>query len=70
MTAVDASLCEAAERALAGAHTDAAAIVNEALTSAPGGSAAWLLPIEPLLHVAAHPDAWSHTLARLRNRAV
>jgi DNA-binding winged helix-turn-helix (wHTH) protein len=40
-----------------------------ALAEAPSGNAGWLLPIEPTLHVSAHPAAWSDALATLRNRA-
>ena len=42
-------LCQAAQRALAGDHAEAASIVEDALASAPPGNAGWLLPIEPLL---------------------
>ena len=48
---------------------DAARIVDEALAGATAGNAGWLLPIEPLLQVTAHPDIWARALARLRNRA-
>jgi hypothetical protein len=44
--------------------------MDRALETAPPGSSGWLLPIEPLLNVAAHPDTWTRALARLRNRAV
>ena len=48
---------------------EAARTIEAALAEAPPGSAGWLLPIEPLLHVAAHPDVWTRALAQLRNRA-
>jgi tetratricopeptide (TPR) repeat protein len=67
---IDASLSAAAWLALAGSHAEAAATMNDALAAAASGNAAWLLPIEPLLSVAAHPDAWKSVLARLRSRAV
>ena len=67
--AVDAAVFRAARLVVAGAHTEAADIVDDALTSAGAGNAGWLLPIEPLLHVAAHPDIWARALAHLRNRA-
>ncbi len=66
---VDAAVCQAAQLVVAGAHAEAARIVDEALAGAAGGNAGWLLPIEPLLQVTAHPDVWARTLARLRNRA-
>ena len=69
-SSIDASLFEAARFALSGKHAEAARTIDGALSSAPPGSFAWLLPIEPLLHVSAHPDAWKSALARLRNRAV
>lgn len=69
LPAADAAVSRAAQLVVDGAHTDAARILDEALASAPPGNAAWLLPIEPLLHVSAHPDLWARALARLRNRA-
>lgn len=50
-------------------HTDAARLIDETLAAAPPGNAGWLLPLEPLLRVASHPDIWAHTLTRLRTRA-
>jgi tetratricopeptide (TPR) repeat protein len=47
----------------------AAKVVELALADAPPGAAGWLLPVEPLLHVAAAPALWAPALARLRNRA-
>jgi tetratricopeptide (TPR) repeat protein len=70
LSSFDASICDAAGLAVAGNHVEAATLVSDALAAAPPGSAGWILPIEPLLHVAARPDAWSRTLARLRSRAV
>jgi DNA-binding winged helix-turn-helix (wHTH) protein len=67
---IDAALCDAAKHVVAGRHTEAAAAMDQAFATAPAGPAGWLVPIEPLLNVAAHPDAWSRPLARLRNRAV
>jgi hypothetical protein len=52
-----------------GAHADAARTVAAALAAAPAGNAGWVLPVEPLLHVSARPDAWGGALAYLRNRA-
>ena len=50
-------------------HSRAAHLVGEALATAAAGNAGWLLPLEPLLHVTAHPDIWARALALLRNRA-
>ena len=44
---------------LAGRHSEAATFVEQALAAAPAGNAGWLLPIEPLLHVSAHPGIWA-----------
>lgn len=66
---VDAAMFRAAQLVVAGAHPMAARIVEEALADAPPGNAGWLLPIEPLLHVTAHPDVWARALSHLRNRA-
>jgi hypothetical protein len=66
---VDAAVLQAARLVIAGDHTAAAGIVDEALVGAAPGNGGWLLPIEPLLHVTAHPDIWARALAHLRNRA-
>jgi hypothetical protein len=66
---LEAAFARAAQCVLRGAHGDAANIVDNALADAPAGNAGWLLPIEPMLGVGAHPDAWTRPLARLRNRA-
>jgi tetratricopeptide (TPR) repeat protein len=66
---VDAAIVRAALLAAAGADAEAARIVDEALSIAPVGSSGWLIPIEPLLNVAARPDTWARALAHLRNRA-
>jgi len=66
---VDAAVFRAAQLVVAGAHTEAARLLDEALAGAAAGNAGWLLPIEPLLHVTARPDIWARVLAHLRNRA-
>ena len=66
---IEAAIIKGAQLALAGAHADAARVVDEAMAGADPGSAGWLLPIEPLLHVGAHAAIWVGPLARLRNRA-
>jgi hypothetical protein len=54
---------------MAGDPEDAMRLVDHALTVAPPGNAGWLLPVEPLLNVAAAPDTWAPALTRLRTRA-
>jgi DNA-binding winged helix-turn-helix (wHTH) protein/Flp pilus assembly protein TadD len=66
---IDAAIVRATALACAGAHAEAAQLVEAALTSAPAGSGGWLLPVEPLLHVASRPGVWARALAHLRNRA-
>ena len=66
---VDAAVFQAARLVVAGAHSEAARILDDALAGAPAAAPAWLLPIEPMLHVTARPDVWARTLAHLRNRA-
>jgi hypothetical protein len=65
----DAVVRDAVQLALAGEHLKAARIVEAALGTVAQGDNGWLLPIEPLLHVTAHPEAWLRTLTQLRNRA-
>jgi tetratricopeptide (TPR) repeat protein len=66
---VDGAIGQAAALVLGGRHAEAATAVDDALAAAPAGNAAWLLPVEPLLHVSAHPGVWAPVLARLRTRA-
>ncbi|MEP6918792.1 MAG: tetratricopeptide repeat protein, partial [Acidobacteriota bacterium] len=47
----------------------AAGLIEAALATAPPGSAGWLLPIEPLIHVGHAPEAWRPALAALHLRA-
>lgn len=68
-SSIDAAVVRAAILGLAGRHADAAQLVDEALIGAPPGNAGWLLGVEPLLHVSAHPEAWGAAVARLRTRA-
>jgi hypothetical protein len=67
---IDAAIATAAVLARAGEHDAAASVCGQALAQADPGPAGWLLPVEPLLHVDAHPGAWAQTLAILRHRAV
>jgi DNA-binding winged helix-turn-helix (wHTH) protein/Tfp pilus assembly protein PilF len=66
---VDAAICRAAAKVLCGDHDTGARLVEDALAAAPAGNAGWLLPVEPLLHVTAHADAWAPALERLRARS-
>lgn len=66
---VDAALGRAALHTIAGRPELAAPLVDSSLGEAAPGGAGWIVPVEPLLQVAAHPDAWSGVLARLRSRA-
>jgi hypothetical protein len=61
---------EAVARVLAGDVDGAAQLIDVALSLAPPGNAAWLLPVEPIFSVVTHPAAWASALARLRHRAV
>jgi hypothetical protein len=59
----------AAGYVLAGAHGEAAGLMESALADAPAGNGGWLLPVEPLLRVHSAPDVWAGALARVRARA-
>lgn len=65
----DAAMARATALAESGSHDEAAAVVQQMLASAPPGASAWMLPIEPALHVMARPSVWAAPLARLRTRA-
>jgi DNA-binding winged helix-turn-helix (wHTH) protein len=65
----DAAVARATVLVETGDHEAAAALVRHALSTAAPGAAAWLLPIEPALRVAAHPAIWAGALARLGTRA-
>jgi DNA-binding winged helix-turn-helix (wHTH) protein len=67
--AVDAAIGRAALAVGSGGPEDAAPILDEALSHAPGGSAGWLIPVDPLLNVAAHEPFFTRVLARLLTRA-
>jgi DNA-binding winged helix-turn-helix (wHTH) protein/Tfp pilus assembly protein PilF len=63
------ALVEAVRLAVAGEPERAARVMETGLASAAAGEAAWLLPVEPLLHVTARPDVWARPLALIRERA-
>ena len=67
---IDRAIALAAGYSLRQRHLEAAQMCGAALMQAEAGSAGWFLPVEPLLHATAHPDAWAPTLALLRARAV
>ena len=66
---VDAAIVRAVPLACAGLPADGAALIVAALEHAEAGQSGWQLPIEPLLHVSAHPDVWAKALAMVRHRA-
>jgi len=55
--------------ALSGNAAGAARLLDETLAKAPPGSAAWFLPVEPLLRVSEQPDLWAPALSRVQSRA-
>jgi DNA-binding winged helix-turn-helix (wHTH) protein len=66
---VEIAIGHAVGLAAAGDAANAARLVDHALAAAPPGNAGWIVPVEPLLNVAASPDVWAPVLARLRTRA-
>jgi len=64
------AMTSAALLAADGRHAAAARLCEESLTQCRSGpGAAWILPVEPLIHVAAHRRIWAHALAVLQQRA-
>lgn len=69
-SSVDRAIASAVHAAVSDTAAEATvAAVHDALAAAPPGSAGWLLPIEPMLHVAARPERWAAALTTLRHRA-
>lgn len=66
---VDIAMAKAAVMAASGNLEVAVALVSDALLAAPEGNAGWLIPVDPLLNVHRHPDAWAPVLAKVRERA-
>ena len=64
----DAVIAAAACHVLDGDHAAAARLVDTSLAQTADTNAGWLLPVEPLLNVAARPGVWEAALARLRAR--
>lgn len=69
VSTVDAAIARAAGLVGAGAHLEAARVVEAALSGTLPSPSGWLLPLEPLLHVSARSETWANALASLRNRA-
>ena len=67
---IDEVVCLAARHVLSGSYDTASHLLDHALSTAPPSNAAWLLPVEPMLNVAAAPAAWESVLARLSARAM
>lgn len=65
---VDVATAVAIGLALQGKHEAAERIFSSAYALAPPGSAGWILPVEPALHVATRPEIWTRALAALRAR--
>jgi DNA-binding winged helix-turn-helix (wHTH) protein/cytochrome c-type biogenesis protein CcmH/NrfG len=68
-SSVEAAMTEGIYEALIGRHEQAARLVHAAVEQAPAGNAAWMLPVDPLFHVGAHPRLWAPVLTLLRSRA-
>ena len=66
---VDPAIVEAARLALHGHHDDAARLCERALSDTDHEMAGWQLPVEPILNVSAHAEAWKPALALVRRRA-
>jgi DNA-binding winged helix-turn-helix (wHTH) protein len=69
VSSLERSIAHAIALVAAGDHINAAQQIDQALALAPPGNAGWILPIEPLLNVAAAPGTWASVLSRLRTRA-
>jgi DNA-binding winged helix-turn-helix (wHTH) protein len=66
---MEVALARAVMLVQSGAVGEAAQVVGQALDASPPGQAGWLLPVEPLLHMPAHPELWAGVLTRLATRA-
>jgi hypothetical protein len=69
VSSLEGSIAHAIALVTAGDHVNAAQQIDQTLAVAPPGNVGWILPIEPLLNVAAAPGAWASVLSRLRTRA-
>jgi DNA-binding winged helix-turn-helix (wHTH) protein/cytochrome c-type biogenesis protein CcmH/NrfG len=66
---VEAAMVEAIVRAVKGEHGHAAHFVYAVLQRVHGGSAGWIVPVEPFLNIAAHRNLWAPVTSLLRSRA-
>jgi tetratricopeptide (TPR) repeat protein len=67
---LDAELARAVGLSREGRHRDAAHAYRDAVMQSPIPCAGWLLPVEPLIDPASHPDIWADALAIVRQRAM
>jgi DNA-binding winged helix-turn-helix (wHTH) protein len=65
----DAAIAKAIALARGNRHADAAQIYIDTVAAARAANAGWILPVEPVLHVAERPDVWSAVLTMVRQRA-
>jgi DNA-binding winged helix-turn-helix (wHTH) protein len=66
---IEVTVARAVGLALSGAAESGARLLDETLATTPPGSAAWFLPVEPLLRVREHPELWASALSRVQSRA-
>jgi DNA-binding winged helix-turn-helix (wHTH) protein/Flp pilus assembly protein TadD len=64
------ALAHAVILARGGRHAEAAAVYRQAVLASPHASDGWLLPVDPMLNPAAHPEIWAETLALIGRRAI
>ncbi|MEQ1759293.1 MAG: hypothetical protein ABL986_13300 [Vicinamibacterales bacterium] len=67
---VDDAIMKATRLALQHRHSEAARLCREAIVNAPPGGSGWLIPVDPLLNISAHPETWAATMFALRQRAM
>jgi DNA-binding winged helix-turn-helix (wHTH) protein len=66
----ESSFADAIGLARSGRHADAAQAWQAAVTRCQVPHAGWILPVEPVINAAAHPDVWADALTTVRTRAV
>jgi tetratricopeptide (TPR) repeat protein len=66
---LEAAFADATRDALTGRPESAASVLHTALEQQPTGSGGWTVPVDPILHVSAHPEPWDPVLRLLRSRA-
>jgi DNA-binding winged helix-turn-helix (wHTH) protein/Flp pilus assembly protein TadD len=67
---LEARLARATALAAAGRHADAAESYRLTVVNATHPLAGWMLPVDPVLDPASHPDVWVPALAVVRTRAL